>query len=459
MKMIVAAAALVVVLAAAVAAFAVGRSDGEGAVRVRLEQGGQAPVALVGGTADLPSLDEALARAGAGDAIVERNGWWVLNRILVVEPGAELVIHDQDLRLRSEGAQVAALEARGGDVEIVDSIVTSWDTSHSGPDHDVADGRAWVLARDGSRLDIVRSTLRMLGYDAHQRYGVSWRTEGTTGTVEAASFAGNFYGMYTFDADPMTIVDSVVRDSTSYGLDLHTGSDGFVIERNRFVGNGKHGLVLAVECRDAVIRDNVSTGNQGHGFVLFDRSDRALLEGNEAFDNSGAGIDVSSSSGATIRGNTVHGNELGVMLHDGASEVTVEDNRVAGNRSDGIRLASGVTGVSLRGNLVDFNYRAGIYVDEGSGSIEADNRLIDNVVGVWVSDETGSLVVRGNTISGNVDDGVHLTEVVSGVTIEDNAIEDNRKAAFSTTAPGEAHAFLSVNRLAENGTETRVRGA
>ncbi|HEX6332498.1 MAG TPA: right-handed parallel beta-helix repeat-containing protein [Actinomycetota bacterium] len=459
MKRIVTAVVAALVLAVAAAAFALGRPDGDGAVRVRLEGGRQRPITLVGGSADLGSLDEALAREGAGDAVVQRDGWWVLNRVLVVEPGAELVIHDQDLRLRSEGRRLAALEARGGDVEIVDSIVTSWDASRRGPDVDVSDGRPWILARDGSRLDVVRSTLRMLGYDAHERYGVSWRTEGTTGSVESASFVGNFYGMYTFDADPMTIVDSVVRDSVSYGLDLHTGSDGFVIERNRFVANGKHGLVLAVECRDAMIRDNVSARNGGHGFVVFDRSDRALLEGNEAFDNSGAGIDVSSSSGATIRDNTVHGNELGVMLHDRASELTVEQNRVAGNRSDGIRLASGATGVSVRGNLVDHNYRAGVYVDEGSGSIEADNRLVDNVVGIWVSDESGSLVVRGNTISGNIDDGVHLTEVVSGVTIEDNAIEDNRKAAFSTTAPDEADALLSVNRLAQNGTETRVRGA
>lgn len=36
----------------------------------------------------------------------------------------------------------------------------------------------------------------MLGYNAFERYGISWRTAGTKGLIDGNTLSGNFYGAY-----------------------------------------------------------------------------------------------------------------------------------------------------------------------------------------------------------------------------------------------------------------------
>ena len=74
-----------------------------------------------------------------------------------------------------------ALKALGGKLALDRTCVSSWDAGRSGYDANYADGRSYVLARDGARLDVVGSELHALGYDDYEAYGLSWRTAGTTG--------------------------------------------------------------------------------------------------------------------------------------------------------------------------------------------------------------------------------------------------------------------------------------
>jgi parallel beta-helix repeat protein len=412
-------------------------------------------IPLRSGDATLSSLSQALSSRGDGDALVQRSGAWELSGTIVVRRGASLTIQGEDLRLLS-GSPMGAIEADGGDVKITDSTVTSWDPSRHAPDSVVADGRPWILAHDGARLDVRESTLSSLGYNAYGRYGVAWRTR-AHGTVLGSTLDGNYFGLYTYQARAMLISHSVVSRSVQYGLDLHTGSDGFRILDNRFFGNGKHGLILAVDCTHAVIRDNLSYDNHEHGFVLFDGSNDALVESNEAFGNGASGLDVSGSRDATIQDNVFHENAVGLSMHDRASHLVLRHNRIAGNETDGVHLSSGARAIRMASNLVDFNRRAGVYVDDGSIDIGPGNRLDQNLDGLWLSSGADRISLRRSQVVENVNDGVYLTAGRAAVTIRGNLLQDNGKAAFSTSTAGAARRFLRDNHLAHNELATRVR--
>jgi parallel beta-helix repeat protein len=411
---------------------------------------------LLGGRMDLPGLAKALARDGRGDVLARRDGAWLLARTLTIRQGASLQVRKTTLRLLSEPGRIVGVEARGGRLEVTDSTVTSWTPANGRPDLRVDDGRAWVLARDGSVLDVRNSRMELLGYDRAERYGVSWRTAATSGTVDRSVFNGNFYGAYMHGIAAMRFTGSVVEQSLRYGLDPHSGSHNLDIEHNTFRHNGKHGLILAVGCADATIRGNHSYGNAGHGIVVFQGSHDVTLDGNEVHDNGMSGIDVNGSQRLRLTGNVVYGNDIGLHIHGPSRAVAVEGNRLTANRADGLRVATGARSITASQNLIDFNRRAGVFVAEGAARIGPANRLLDNDMGVWLSSDATGTAVTGNRIESNVLDGIHLSGLPVGL-VNGNTIRANRKAAFSVLTRGTAKPFLGLNQVAGNPATERVR--
>jgi hypothetical protein len=154
------------------ATWSAGRRPSGGRYGVREVPGGER-LELLGGRVDLPALAEALARDGRTDILTRQDGAWLLSRSLVVRPGASLEVRKATLRLRSEPNRFVGLEARGGRLEITDSNVTSWAPGTGRPDDRLDDGRAWVLARDGAVMNVLRSRMERLGYDRAERSGVA----------------------------------------------------------------------------------------------------------------------------------------------------------------------------------------------------------------------------------------------------------------------------------------------
>ena len=181
-----------------------------GSYGVREVQGGER-LELLGGRIDLPALAKALARDGRTDILTRQDGTWLLSRSLVIRPGATLEVRKATLRLHSEPNRFVGLEARGGNLEITDSTVTSWAPGTGRPDDQVDDGRAWVLARDGAVMNVLRSRMEQLGYARAERSGVAWRTKATSGTIHRSTFAGNWYGAYLSGTRNLRIEDNVFR--------------------------------------------------------------------------------------------------------------------------------------------------------------------------------------------------------------------------------------------------------
>lgn len=320
-------------------------------------------------------------------------GTWLLDASISVLAGASLQISAPDvrwLRMASGGGAVTAITALGGGISIAGSCVTSWDDDTQRVDEDYKDGRSYFLARDGATMTIDDAELRYLGSGAVESYGLSWRTEGTTGHIKNSVISQLYYGLYSYEIDGLEVTDNEFHDNVLYGVDPHTHSRNLVIERNVVHDNGKHGIILAEECTDSVIRDNIVYNNKHHGIVMYQDSDHNIIEGNESFGNAAQGININDSNENTIRNNKVYdNNESGVGLAQTSRDNLVEGNQLRGNKKDGIRLVSETATTTVRANSIGRNGRYGIYIDTISGFDLTKNVVFGNRIG---------MVVRGDPI-------------------------------------------------------------
>jgi parallel beta-helix repeat protein len=269
-----------------------------------------------------------------------------------------------------------------------------------------ADGRSFLLARDGAQMTITHAEVRHLGHGDVEAYGLSWRTAGTGGSIIDSIVSNLYYGLYTYEVRGLSVLDNEFYANVLYGIDPHTGSTDLRIERNVVHDNGKHGIILAEDCTDSVIRGNVVYRNAHHGIVLYLRSDRNLVEDNESFGNTAQGINVNESANNTLRGNRVYDNgETGVGITQTAQGNLVEGNQLRGNKQDGVRVVSESTDTAVRGNLIAENARYGVYVDTSGAVDVSGNTVTGNRSGIV---STGGPVAPAdaNTVRDNQDGDV-----------------------------------------------------
>jgi parallel beta-helix repeat protein len=318
-------------------------------------------------------------------------GEWLLAANLRVEPGALLRVAAPEarwLKLRSDAGGFVWIKALGGQIEFTGTCVSSWDVARQQYDDNYQDGRGFVLARDGARMDIRGSDMRYLGYDGPESYGLAWRLTGTRGQLIDSVAAYNFYGVYSYEVDNLVLRGNRVHHNIMYGLDPHTRSMRLVIENNVAHDNGKHGIILAEECSNAIVRNNVSYNNLHHGIVIYQRSNDNLVEGNTAYGNGGQGININDSANTIVRGNSVYDNlDAGIGVGQRASATQLLSNLVQANRGDGITLYSDATGSLLRENTISDNTRYGIYV-KSAGELRAEgNQVAGNQIGIYLNHE------------------------------------------------------------------------
>ena len=332
------------------------------------------------------------------------DGEWELRADISVLGEASLRIAAPEVRwlkLVSADGKFASLKPFGGGLDINGTCITSWDPATNTVDTNQDDGRGYILARDGAELNIDNAEIRYLGNGDVESYGLSWRTEGTTGKITNSVVSHNYFGLYSYEVGGLVVTDNEFHDNSLYGVDPHTGSHNLTIERNVVHDNGKHGIILAEDCVDSVIRDNVIYRNNHHGIVLYLRSDRNVIEGNDSFANAAQGININESNDNTVRGNRVYDNtESGIGITQTSQNNLVENNQSRGNEQDGVRVVSEASQTTLRGNTFGENGRYGVYVDVDGDVDIAGNTIFGNRSGIMLK---GSVVVPDgdNNIFGN----------------------------------------------------------
>ena len=367
------------------------------------------------GTLTLPELTAQLKSAPAPTPVLTETvkGEWLLSANLQIGPGVTLKIGGPDVRwlkLRSDAGGFVSIKALGGGLMIVETKITSWDAAANDVDVSLEDGRSFVLARSGGRMDIRKSELSYLGYEANESYGAAWRMPGTTGSAEDSVFAENFYGLYLHEASDVIIRGNTVRDNVRYGIDPHSRSNRLLIENNTVYGNGKQGIILAEGCSDSVIRGNTVYSNSMHGIVIFNDSNNNLIEKNVSYGNALQGINIKNSISNTVRGNLVYENtESGIGLGENARNNLITGNTVRDNREHGIYVYSAASGNQIGANEVYGNAQNGIYIKSEGNVLLAGNTVYGNAIGVYLRvPQTDSSFRDTNKIYDNREEDVRV---------------------------------------------------
>lgn len=359
------------------------------------------------------------------------NNIWLLSANILVEDGTTLLLTSADiteLRLQSNPSSApltdvtnfvsitagnfdAGSETAGAGTIKVDGIkVTSW--AGSGPDTTSADGRAFLRARSAvlngvaevSRMDILNSEIQYLGFDASERYGLSWKANGdlaaldVLGDVKNSKIHHNHYGVYSFGLQGGQWTGNELYSNDGYGFDAHDHSDDLVIDGNNVHDNGhvdakgKHGIILSESCLRAQITNNTSNGNFGNGIMLHDFADDAIVEGNTASGNGDAGVAVFCSNKALVKNNTLSGNALyGIRLTVGSTQNNIEGNTIDGSGQYGVFMqpatdSNGICGdLTPRGNTFTGNTISGSGTSGVKITDANDNTFVGNTINDGVS--------------------------------------------------------------------------
>lgn len=330
----------------------------------------------------------ALSKAVGNPAALQQvnPGEWLLGANLEVVGTATLALAAPEakwLKLSSGPQGYVSIYVLGGKFTVNGTCITSWDKDKKQVDDAYQDGRSFLLARDGGRMDIDRSELHYLGHSETESYGLSWRLEGSGGSIKNSIVSHLYFGLYSFEVGGLEVLDNEIFSSVVYGIDPHTGSHDMKIQRNVVHDNGKHGIILAEDCTDSVISDNIVYRNQHHGIVLYLRSDRNTIENNETFSNLAQGVNINESSNNVVRNNRIYDNtESGVGVGQNATDNLVERNDIRGNEQDGVRLVSSTTKADVRDNVIGDNARYGVYIDAQGPFTLSGNTIFGSRAGV-----------------------------------------------------------------------------
>jgi hypothetical protein len=160
-------------------------------------------------------------------------------------------------------------------------------------------------------MTVLRSRMEQLGYTRAERYGVTWRTKVTSGTIHRSTFTGNWHGVHL------------------------SGTRDLRIERNVFHHNGRHGMTLAVGCSNATVRGNQSYANAG--LRISSGATQVTASKNLIDFNHRAGVFVADGTTEIGPANRLLDNEMGVWLSADARGTAVRGppGRAAGGARPG----------------------------------------------------------------------------------------------------------------------------
>jgi poly(beta-D-mannuronate) C5 epimerase len=318
-----------------------------------------------------------LARALAAPAVLEQDGnVFTLRRPLVIGRGAALVLPEASV-LRLVTASRAFL-VNGGQLILHGAHVTSWDVRRNGPSVFERDRRfrPFVAAIGGSWTEIADSTLAHLGYLAAKSYGLSLVSGPSslpaagppTGRITGSRILGNYYGLYSYEAEGLVIAANAFVDNIVYGLDPHDRSRRLVIAGNAAIGTKRrHGIVISGGVSDSWIVANRAVGNAGTGIVIDAGSTDNVVAHNLAGANRGDGLSLFESARNLLWGNLAIGNrKSGLRIRNGWA-IEVHHNFFVGNGYDGVEAYAEALGNERRSGT---ELRLGVSL--------GDNRFVGN---------------------------------------------------------------------------------
>lgn len=392
---------------------------------------------------DIPTLAAVLTTQGYPGLVVDEGGGaWLIKANVIINPTAQLAATDatiSELRLDSPPNNAYSIIARRGGHLLLDGIrFFAWEDG--AVDTNIANQRSYLLAFEGGRMDILNSEVAYLGWASGEPSGLSWRkrlnsadpTTGATGRIENSNIHHNYFGMYSYEAYDVDILNSEVHDNLYYGIDPHDYSMEFDVAHNKVYNNGNHGIIFSRGCENNRIHDN-EVYNNLHGIMLDRGTNNNHVYANTVYGNND-GIAIFQSSHNLVEDNDIYLNKRGVRInasfmegdrYDGIStDNTIRNNRILDSTEHGVYLYARADRNLIVDNLIARSQSNGVYIKSG-GNIIKDNQIISGSVGINIRggeyldfpaeavpalDPPGDRnVVIGTTIAENSDTGIRIS--------------------------------------------------
>jgi hypothetical protein len=301
---------------------------------------------------------------------------------------------------------------------------------------------------------VVQNTQNRAGYGIYASNTVNL-------AIDDATLDDLFTGVLARGANPgLSVTDSSVQGSASWGMELRGLSASSVIDRNTFDGSGS-GVLLANSALGPITLGptntfaNVTTSPSASVVSLSNLSGGVVVDGlNLATAGVGIGIRIDSVQNAVVTDNVLSGLARGVYA-TGAStntNLTLQGNNVANASEYGMYLDSVDATLALDGNAFTncgvYGLRlqdlVGPFALDGTNSFSGAGAGSSTGRALWL-DHTTDVTVGGVTLSGIEGTGVFL-DTTTGTVIDASTI-DGRRVAVATTSAANPGLVISDNSV------------
>jgi parallel beta-helix repeat protein len=246
------------------------------------------------------------------------------------------------------------------------------DLRYLGYDGPEAYGIAWRTS--GTTGKIVDS------FVSHNFYGLY------TYEVDGLVIRGNevaYNSMYGIDPHTrsmrLVIENNIAHDNGKHGIILAEECSDGVIRGNVAFGNLHHGIVLYQRSNNNLVEGNIAYSNGGHGINVNDAANN-IVRDNHVYDNLEAGIGVGQGAAKNqLLDNLVSGNRRdGVSFYSEAADNLLRDNMIDGNTRYGVYVKNAGK-ASIEGNRIVGN-AIGVYLnlDQPFDVSRQSNHISDN---------------------------------------------------------------------------------
>ena len=448
----------------------------------------------------LPELAAALGAQGFTALLLDQgNGSWLLKANVLLNPTAQLVVTSatiKELRLESILGNFINITAQRGGYLLIDGIkLTSWDSAGNTVDQNTTDGRSYLIAQEGGRMDISNSEVAYLGWGANEVSGLIWRkrlnpvepTTGATGTVQNNDIHDNYYGLFAAGAYGLQVAGNQVHNNLGYGIAVRDSAENLKVAGNNIYANGDNGIVLGRLAQNNQVQDNQVHDHALDGIALEQGATNNLISANIAFNNR-TGIALSQSSTNQVQNNNLHNNATGIRVEakfnpnaladNLATNNQIVTNTIDSNTDYGIYLYSRADRNTLAGNTITKSGINGIYIKSGGNVLRA-NTVSSNATGIAILSDPDTLpagailpldpsgqnnVIVASTITANTDSGIRIMGGVSNrigangqapLPQDGNVIEGNAKDGVAiinaTTGTASTDNVVLYNTIRNNG--------
>ena len=248
-------------------------------------------------------------------------------------------------------------------------------------------------------------------------FGINIEAGSSAIVVQDSDINNNIYGIYLMSSDYNTIRWNNITLNDN-GIDL-TASDSLNILNNNISLNNDRGIYTS-QSNDCWIEGNTISHN-GDGDAYYDGgvywkggTNNVILSNDISFNYEGIYFDDPSSIYVGIANNNItynNRNGISLMTPSFSNMINIMNNNISNNNKRGINVYYAFN-TTIKNNYIGNNGDHGIVIAVDHNTTISDNTIFKNTgYGIWHPDEFSprkNLIIRNNTISGNVDYNIYL---------------------------------------------------